>query len=142
MSTAVASPNTDTDAAPSKGSPAKGSPTCQDVILHYLRRKISSAKAALGCQYAAHPYVTVWSTDFELAVRHYARKRFDKLHSPSTWGRRWREVREGSTDGAGRLREIGVEHVEEIASSESGRAQSGWRLWTDEDAYANQTLFD
>ena len=136
MSTAVA-PKTDTDAAPSKGSPAKGSPTCQDVILRYLRQKIHERKSRLGCQYAAHPYVTVWSTDFELAVRRYARERFDKLHSPSSWSRRWREVRE-----QGRLREIGVEHVEEVTSDESGRSQSGWRLWTDAGAYANQSLFD
>ena len=108
--------------------------SCIDIILLYLHTQIEKRQSRLGSQYADHPYITVWSTDFELAVRHFARKRYDKLHSPSTWGRRWREARQH-----GRLSDIGIEYVEVVTGSEAEeRDQRGWRLWTDEEAFRRQ----
>lgn len=104
-----------------------GKPSCVDIILLYLKSKISIRKDKLGSQYAEHPYVDVWSTDLQLQVRAFSIKRFSKLHSPSTWGRRWREARQKN-----RLSAIGIEAVEVL---DTDRDQRGWRLWTDREAY-------
>tara|TARA_R100001082_G_C4216872_1_gene97460 strand:+ start:236 stop:505 length:270 start_codon:yes stop_codon:yes gene_type:complete len=86
-------------------------PTCEEIILLWLRNRIECGKFIVS------------SHQFETDVVRYGKLYYDKIHNPSTYSRAWRKIRQEE-----KYVKIDIDQIKEITDSKS---ETTWKIITE-----------
>ena len=86
-------------------------PTCEEIILLWLKERIESGE------------LTVATHEIEGQLVSYGKLYYDKIHTPSTYSRAWRKIRQEE-----KYVKVDIDQIKEITDS---KTETTWKIITE-----------